>query len=65
MLRLATDELWEWLDRETRGRNFCFSALNHWYCFYKLVMKYGPSDPRDMRVMKHFAKTMAPRTVNG
>lgn len=27
---------------------------------YKLVMKYGPSDPWDMRVMKH-----APRTVNG
>jgi hypothetical protein len=24
-----------------------------------LVKKYGPSDPRDMRVMKHFAKTMA------
>lgn len=32
---------------------------------YKLVMKYGPSDPWDMRVMKHFVKTMAPRTVNG
>ncbi|KAK0655369.1 hypothetical protein B0T16DRAFT_396784 [Cercophora newfieldiana] len=22
--------------------------------------KHGPSDPRDMRVMKHFAETMAP-----
>ncbi len=30
---------------------------------FRYVKKYGPSDPRDMRVMKHFAETMALGTI--
>jgi hypothetical protein len=30
---------------------------------FRYVKKHGPSDPRDMRVMKHFAETMALGTI--